>query len=106
MTKEKEAAGKGAEFMDSYMPDWYKKIDLDDLDIDSCVDCILGQLFGNYETGIKEVWGLGPDDLYDNLDERCKLGFTAVRFWDDRAPLLTAAWKKEIQDRLSEEVRA
>jgi len=36
---------KGAKLLDEYDPDWFKKIDLDTLQLYNCVFCVLGQLF-------------------------------------------------------------
>lgn len=51
----KEKIKKGARFLDKKVPKWWRKINTSTLDIDSCEDCILGQLFGYYENGIKEL---------------------------------------------------
>jgi hypothetical protein len=64
---------RGAQLLDEKVPDWRSKIDVERLDISDFRDCILGQLFGSYRTGLREM-GLasilvGVDYGFDmNLD--------------------------------------
>lgn len=43
-----EAAARGARFLDERRPGWEREIDLSVLDLQSCHDCIIGQLYGNF----------------------------------------------------------
>ena len=43
----------GAEFLDIHKPGWANLIDLAKFDIRSPNTCILGQLYGDYGTGMK-----------------------------------------------------
>lgn len=51
------AAGKA--LLDSYDPEWADKVDWDNLNMSSTVDCVLGQLFGDggvgYDAGLKAL---------------------------------------------------
>lgn len=44
----------GAILLDGIKPGWFKNIDVFSLDLSTCEDCILGQLFGDYD-GFREV---------------------------------------------------
>lgn len=46
-------AARGAELLDSELPDWAKMIDAKRLDMDCASDCILGQVFGSYQERIR-----------------------------------------------------
>jgi hypothetical protein len=37
--------------------DWRSRVDVDRLDLDSVVDCVLGQVFGGYATGLRALYG-------------------------------------------------
>lgn len=58
-----ERVASGAYMLDVHAPGWRDKIDLDRLNVRSCDDCILGQVFGEYTTGLIElgVWPTGED---------------------------------------------
>lgn len=61
--------------------DWRKKIDLGELSLESCDVCVLGQLFGGYETGKYTL------DI-DSYDAKA-FGFNTDYSFNE----LTAAWK-------------
>jgi hypothetical protein len=64
----------GAAILDKKKPTWFKKIDLETLDIGKPKFCVLGQLYGGYRLGIsrlkiKDPAVLGFDlELEDNVD--------------------------------------
>lgn len=43
----KECVNEGAAILDTKMPSWYLKIDLDSLEMDNGCKCVLGQIGGN-----------------------------------------------------------
>jgi hypothetical protein len=43
-----ERVAAGVAWLDQNVPDWSGRIDLGDLNLAVCDDCILGQVFGNY----------------------------------------------------------
>jgi hypothetical protein len=45
----------GATFLDELMPDWTSRIDPERLSMASKDDCIIAQLFGSYETGVRRL---------------------------------------------------
>lgn len=55
----------GVQRLDEHFgPDWPHRIDLESLDLASSYDCVLGQLFGEFWTGVQTLWpdfdGRGP----------------------------------------------
>jgi hypothetical protein len=51
---------RGAKLLDEkYEGDWREKIDIDELDMDNQDECILGQMYGDYEDGLEEVVRVG-----------------------------------------------
>jgi hypothetical protein len=95
MTAIAERVAAGAAFLDERVPDWWRAdrasaIDPDGLMIQSYCDCVLGQLFGTYGTGVVQL------DLWDT--SRTALGF----FTDDpprETDVLEAEWKRLITER-------
>lgn len=43
---------RGAALLDGVTPGWWSRIDPVELEIASCTECVLGQVFGNYSLGI------------------------------------------------------
>jgi hypothetical protein len=49
---------RGAKLLDEkYEGDWREKIDVDELDMDNQDECVLGQLYGDYEDGLVKLFG-------------------------------------------------
>lgn len=55
MDSNEQAVLKGAELLDRENPGWADKIDLEYLKLDSCLQCVLGQLYGDYREGKKKL---------------------------------------------------
>lgn len=73
---------EGVKFLDeNASSDWRSEIDLDNLRLESCEVCVLGQIFGQYEDGLSE---LGIDSY-----EATGYGFSTNGSWQE----LTQAWK-------------
>lgn len=49
---------EAAKILDKVMPEWYKKIDLKILNLREGKRCILGQLYGNYDAGMKHIFNV------------------------------------------------
>lgn len=43
-----KSVARGAAWLDKQSPDWYTKINVDRLDLDSNRNCVCGQVFGSY----------------------------------------------------------
>lgn len=96
----RERVAKGAALLDQERPGWAKAIDVGRLNIEACSRCVLGQLFGHYESGVTAIPLLGP------TGGRSGRGFTlrGVEASDEEADvnwrLLQDAWIELIADRL------
>ena len=88
-----ERATRGAEFLDERRPGWVAKIDRKRLDMLSSRDCILGQLYGDYEDGLHALRPLSRTDLGFSVTSMESRG---VYF-----PALRKAWLKLIEERLA-----
>jgi hypothetical protein len=42
---------RGAELLDRHRPGWEREVDIERLHMGNTVDCLLGQLYGDYESG-------------------------------------------------------
>lgn len=51
----KRRAQKGREIMDRVEPTWKDKVDRDRLNMYSEVDCVLGQVYGTFDVGVKHI---------------------------------------------------
>lgn len=87
-----ERVSAGIDFLDREVPGWDAEIDLDNLWLDSCSHCVLGQLFGEFRKG--------REALDIEFPDTARLGFDR----DDTDPCgtydeLTSAWLTAIQAR-------
>lgn len=91
------AAGRGAEYLDTHMPGWHRKINLDELEIESSCHCIIGQLVGSFYRAV-EV-GL---EVTDSPAEVVRHGFDAGRvpFGFTTYSGLDRAWADEVRVRV------
>lgn len=82
----------GVRLLDSEIPDWWQRINLDRLDIACCFRCVVGQLYGDYDDGVETL----ELDLfgYKTVDA---LGFESSSYDDDRR--LTVVWRNRIEAR-------
>lgn len=81
----REAAKK----LDSVRPDWIQFIDFDTLDMNDCLNCVLGQVFGHYDEGIEAIFGEAEWDYYKyrNLED-APFGYkTDIQLWKDEVEL-------------------
>jgi hypothetical protein len=94
MLTDRKAAQKGAEYLDRVRPGWYKKINLGNLSIASGTYCILGQLMGEYDTGMRF--------LNLNVVDSIEMGFHIGLFGGGVTSFegLNHAWLDEIEARL------
>ena len=72
-------------------PDWFKKIDLQRLDMFDCFHCVLGQIFGDYFDGLKILEGV-KYDFETSLNLPINSGFTCRYVGNDSFSLLTQEW--------------
>jgi len=94
----------GAQLLDETKPDWFERVNVDELDMKKAKYCVLGHVYGDYYDGLR-VLGL---PIYDR-GQSSNLGFIIPGgFWSwfiksifGMNPWNTVkkAWKKEIADR-------
>jgi len=77
-----------AERMDRLFPGWYERINTETLDMQSCVNCIIGQAAG---------WEEGFERVYQDRISRDECSFSTRGFF--AFPEYKDAWTKEIERR-------
>lgn len=100
------AARRGAIWLDSKQPGWYREIDLEDFDMHSDYMCVLGQLEGSYVEGLRK-YGLDVLAPIRYKTPTCWYGFTlpyemcllSQVFRLDAWGRLDQAWEFEIRAR-------
>lgn len=122
MSKASDRAATGAELLDGAYPRWFDSIDLATLDLADAKRCVLGQRFGGFAAGLREV--LGDLELLEEwndlagagtrwaIDHGFNIDWRNVSVGDPvharRFDRLTAAWRELIRARVDrgEEVTA
>ena len=56
MDKFADRVAAGARLLDEYSERWWEDVDLDRLDLSSCTQCVMGQLFGEYGDGLDHFY--------------------------------------------------
>ena len=90
-----ERVARGAALLDEKRPGWANRIIQEDLDMTSCHDCILGQVYGDYEIGWHSL----------DLQSGSEFGFDLPGGWYCQMPALADAWRAEIRRRTGQEAR-
>lgn len=87
---------KGVKKLDKKIPGWDERIDIDLLDLGSDYDCVLGQLYGSYYSGRREL-----EDMGVKVGEKrmVKMGFFRESRHEYKS--LDEAWREEILSRRS-----
>jgi hypothetical protein len=86
-----EEVKAGMALLDERVPEWRKKVNPSSLNMSSCFSCILGQVFGRYSYGVKEL-ELGEDDPQE-------LGFLTRDYGSyGEFRELTQAWKEALSE--------
>lgn len=105
----KLAVKQGAYFLDSYLPSWASAIRLDDLEMDDCASCIVGQAMGNYSTTLSEASGC---EMYSQAayDWAVEKGFDipqeffeiSVSYANQCYRELEELWTEQVRERLAD----
>lgn len=97
-------AERGAALLDRDLPDWFMRINTDDLRLQSCFSCVFGQLYvdGYYDEGERRFFG----DSDNAGEDAAAHGFTLgdrdnIDDDDDNWPILTEAWTNLVNTRLA-----
>ena len=75
------------ELLDKHAPGWARKVNLRTLNMRSCKFCVLGQVFGEFISGLRTL---------EIPDERAQaLGFDRTAYWT--YPRLNVRWNRFIK---------
>lgn len=89
------AVKRGSEILDSVRPLWYEDVNTEDLDMQSVDNCLLGQLYGRFSEGKKEI-GLTLGASYGFAVSRgLKTSYEHRQAWK----ALRRLWIEEIETR-------
>ena len=95
-TREQEQVEEGAAWLDEYDPGWDERINLAELELNDCKQCVVGQLFGDYYEFLTLTYmgkaqevdrGFFADGDHDELEQ------------EEPWARLTEAWRDEIASR-------
>ncbi len=89
-----QRVGLGAQYLDNTHPRWFMLVNISCLDTSSCRQDVLGQLYGNYWTGVSRLRISNPEQL----------GFHAISHAASNSRqtenlLLAQAWRETILER-------
>lgn len=87
-----ERVARGARLLDAEVPSWAGQINKGNLYLGSCVNCIFGQIYGHYASGLSRLCDQSESEAITH-------GFQADQV--SEYPLLTTAWLAEIRARLA-----
>lgn len=68
----RESVARGVRLLDKARDGWWRRIDLDDLAMDDCMSCVLGQLFGDYCDGtniLEAEMGMAPGTIRKSAEK-------------------------------------
>jgi hypothetical protein len=85
---------RGARLLDREAPGWERKIDLDTLDLEHTCNCVVGQVYGDYDEGIEQLDG-------DAESHPERYGFDIDPAADYEYESLTERWRGFLKRRLS-----
>lgn len=94
VTRAERRALRGAALLDQHRPGWERELELYLLNMHSCSNCVLGQLYGTYENGCH---ALNVDRIRDEPEHFGFEGDDGVSYHD-----LDKAWTKIITERTKE----
>ncbi len=92
-----QRVGAGARYLDQRLPGWPRQIDLDKLQISAARSCVLGQIYGDYGSGVEELClgGRKAVELGFFTRESDHAGEAACREYSE----LTELWREEVARR-------
>ena len=85
----------GAEMLDTEVPGWFNRIDTGTLELENCVLCVLGQLFGEYYEGVKALGIRNQGSFFGFSLSFGDEGYYGPDDWE----LLRTLWIEEIRKR-------
>ena len=103
----KARARRGAAILDDHDPGWTDRVDPGSLALGDGAACVLGQLWGEYRTGLGRARVIDLSSAPTRFVSPVDLGFQAVSGLGDAAEdldyaLLTRAWRALLAERTGE----
>lgn len=84
----------GIVLLDVTSPGWRDKVNIDDLNMRSGADCILGQIYGSYTDGVNALWS--DWDSRDDAELDAKHGFDEGQNENQIYDLLHREWVRRL----------
>ncbi len=91
-------AARGAQFLDDTVPEWWNEVDVRKLDMGRHMHCVLGQIYGGYRSGCREL-GFSSFGIRSIRNGFFTLRLSGRRRADLYYQKLTHAWRDEILKR-------
>lgn len=101
------AVKRGAYWLDNNYPDWAQRIQLDELEMDDCATCIVGQAIGDFSETVAEAGNVAMYSL-EALNWSVENGFDIPDNVEDYAETqyryreLETLWTEQVKERLGE----
>lgn len=95
---------KGVAMLDERRPGWEGQIDLITLDIMSTDTCVLGQVYGGFHTGIRDlnfdgVWEMGFDcDVHSSMRDQHLEFYELTQEWTRVITILRSKQQAEVKE--------
>jgi hypothetical protein len=102
-----ERVAAGVAWLDEHVPDWPDRIKLPELDLKSCLNCVLGQLFGDFDEAPYAARDHAQPLGFDRVlpPEVDRLSWTAIESAIEADyEALNAEWRRVIESRRAEAV--
>jgi hypothetical protein len=98
-----ERVARGVAWLDAIVPEWWKKVELRQFDIEARCNCVLGQIFTDHSDDTGFDWAvqryhLGEDDA-DGYNEIEAMGFDFICRSEEEVGALQSEWFKSIAER-------
>lgn len=89
-----QRVANGAAFLNENVPNWFQEISTETLDVNDFEKCVLGQIFGHYDTAKDTM----RNAFIHSSFTRAEMGFDLIGDDGDKMRIdgekLTAEWKK------------
>jgi hypothetical protein len=95
----RERVARGARFLDQHRPGWHAEIDTARLRMESCAQCILGQLFGDFPRALTLTPQRDPEWVREHGFDLAIPEFDSDEHILDGYRRLTEMWIDEIHKR-------
>lgn len=91
----KARISKGVKWLNATKPNWFKKINVDSLDLGDSTSCILGQAFDSYWYKVRQAGEAMEDDKME-ADEAHEHGFVEATRSESDYDLLSSLWFDQV----------